>query len=75
MPSGRDSFRRNRVAPSVRIYFSMFEYAGRVSSFGELHTPFPARQLSSTQTGYLFCEAPHAVGDRQADHDHVYQQP
>ena len=22
MPSGRDSFRRNRVAPSVRVYFS-----------------------------------------------------
>jgi hypothetical protein len=25
MPSGRDSFRRNRVAPSVRIYFSTLD--------------------------------------------------
>ena len=25
MPSGRDSFRRNRIAPLVRVYFSMFD--------------------------------------------------
>jgi hypothetical protein len=40
MPSGRDSFRRNRVAPLVRVHFSMFDGVRTQSaSFMGHHTP------------------------------------
>ncbi len=52
MPSGRDSFRRNRVAPFVLSYFTTLDWSQADSSFSRSSSAFAIRNTRMAQNGY-----------------------